>query len=143
LNERKFFRMVLVSYWVSGLIYVFVSVWCEKYLPADLQLFLIEEEAAPISSLDTMFLILLGVISIILIISSIMLFSFKTGARSYFLGALITGWSLGFFSGHSVEHEWAYPINELNIFLGGCVVAFCYFGRVLGDQLPDVDQVFK
>nr|MEE4267489.1 hypothetical protein [Candidatus Krumholzibacteria bacterium] len=142
MRTRKIFRMILIGYWVSVGINLGVSTWSSKLISPDFFAVFQSVDIDVHPTLRSVALIVGVLCPIILVISSTMLFNFRSGARRYFLGALVVMWMTGFFLGPVVRLSWVYPFSELHVFLGGCVVAASYLGGAMEDPLPEVEQVF-
>ena len=143
MKARKAFRILLVSFWLTVVAYLAASIFSEKYLPPELNAYNAQVAAREEPLLVNLALTAYGLGLVGLLIATIMLFNFKPGARHYFAGFHVVSWLLDFFLGHTVEHQWAFPFLELHFFLGGAIVAMCYFGGIFEDRLTEVGRVFE
>lgn len=119
MNPQLFKRLILL-WWGMAIFLGIVTAVSQAYLPPELQNYLNSEAEKELEIFDYVMLGFSIVMSVVLIVASFGLYSFRPWARSLFLGASIVLALSGLVFGPSVMSEWTGLVIHFDtILLGG------------------------
>jgi hypothetical protein len=130
MSSRGLLRTLIVAEFVLGIVSIVVSLLTESSLPEPLQTYLAEEAEADITTRDIVMLATGIPLLILLLVSSIGLFSFWRPARILYVITTVVG-LLGMpFFGPYVDSGWGAMFEEAAIIISGMILAMIYFSPV-------------